>query len=231
MLEHCKVSCHACPRSKDDAMPSYEEAEEIYGPLDDYDDEDMQELDDLALRLEKYGVPQNIRRYKRIKLAELFTESLDYMERIKEVFSSDVLNKCRNESPSCAVWAIRGKCNTNTVAQKCAPLCGKCDVFLAFNLEGDVAQRIDTMSKEAVLKEIKKYGKRQDVGGVKEKETIEVIRSSLKYVENMKVNAPEDCINLDTLCAYWAAQGECEANPTYMNNECSLSCRTCSFSH
>ena len=59
MLEHCKVSCHACPRSKDDAMPSYEEAEEIYGPLDDYDDEDMQELDDLALRLEKYGVPQS----------------------------------------------------------------------------------------------------------------------------------------------------------------------------
>ena len=57
MLENCKVSCKACPRTEE--MPSYEDSDEIYGPLDDYDEEDMKELEDLALAMKKYGVAQS----------------------------------------------------------------------------------------------------------------------------------------------------------------------------
>lgn len=38
---------------------------------------------------------------------------------------------------------------------------------------------------------------------------------------------PADCIDSDTKCAGWAAVGECDKNPVWMNVNCALSC--CSF--
>ena len=35
------------------------------------------------------------------------------------------------------------------------------------------------------------------------------------------------CRNNDSQCAIWAAEGECEEDPSYMHFECPLACRTC----
>jgi len=226
MLENCKVSCNACPRTK--GMPSYEDAEEIYRPLDDYDEEDTEELEVLALAMEKYGVAQNMRKNKRIRLVEIFTETEDYMKSMKDVFSQDILDKCVNESPSCAIWALRGKCKSN-VALKCAPICKSCDKFLTFGLDGETSQMIDNLPDKEVLERIKQYGVAQVVEGESRELEMKIVRMSLKYIYNLKGIAPEGCTNNNELCAFWASGGECQANPEYMNDECKLSCVTCNI--
>ena len=56
---------------------------------------------------------------------------------------------------------------------------------------------------------------------------------SIAFFENEIVYYPEfprireNCKNLHSLCTYWANIGECTANKDYMNNECSLACKTC----
>jgi len=224
MLENCKVTCKACPRTE--GMPSYEDAEEIHGPLDDYDEEDMKELEDLALAMQEYGVAQNIRRNKRIRLVELFTETKQYMNAIKDIFSQDLIDKCVNESPSCAIWALRGKCKSN-VASQCAPMCKACDRLLTFGLDGETSEKIDEMSKEEALEEIEKYGVAQEVEGKAEKITMDIVKRSLKFIYNLKGKAPKGCTNVNELCAFWAGDGECTNNPEYMDDECKLSCLTC----
>merc|ERR1712157_95453 len=37
----------------------------------------------------------------------------------------------------------------------------------------------------------------------------------------------DTCRNKEALCAFWAAIGECEANPGYMKVSCAPSCHTC----
>jgi hypothetical protein len=36
------------------------------------------------------------------------------------------------------------------------------------------------------------------------------------------------CEDTNDLCEFWAAEGECNANPTYMRANCSRSCKVCS---
>jgi hypothetical protein len=44
----------------------------------------------------------------------------------------------------------------------------------------------------------------------------------------------ELCLDMDVMCAFWAQQGQCKANPTYMVGDkthvghCKASCKTCS---
>jgi len=35
------------------------------------------------------------------------------------------------------------------------------------------------------------------------------------------------CTNRHGMCSYWAMNGECEANPGYMREDCSAACQTC----
>jgi len=35
------------------------------------------------------------------------------------------------------------------------------------------------------------------------------------------------CINKESLCAFWASVGECTQNESFMNENCSLACRSC----
>lgn len=50
----------------------------------------------------------------------------------------------------------------------------------------------------------------------------EIVKVDPKYA---KVRA--DCKNRHPQCAFWAAIGECEANPKYMLLQCAPSCQTC----
>lgn len=53
------------------------------------------------------------------------------------------------------------------------------------------------------------------------------------YVENVVhkeasyISVRKECKNRHPQCAYWAAIGECEANPKYMILQCAPSCQTC----
>eukprot|EP00591_Stephanopyxis_turris_P012998 CAMPEP_0195530124 /NCGR_PEP_ID=MMETSP0794_2-20130614/32903_1 /TAXON_ID=515487 /ORGANISM="Stephanopyxis turris, Strain CCMP 815" /LENGTH=195 /DNA_ID=CAMNT_0040661553 /DNA_START=198 /DNA_END=785 /DNA_ORIENTATION=- len=40
-------------------------------------------------------------------------------------------------------------------------------------------------------------------------------------------NSPEGCIDGDSGCEEWAKMGECKKNPTYMLDNCKLSCDAC----
>lgn len=67
--------------------------------------------------------------------------------------------------------------------------------------------------------------------------TLEVFQKSVDYKKNEIVAHPEKysfaiqkgCVNQDRMCSYWAALGECDANPSYMRTSCALACRSCSF--
>merc|ERR1711933_254510 len=60
--------------------------------------------------------------------------------------------------------------------------------------------------------------------------TMDVIKSSLKYMRNLSKSNPEalqGCRNLDKYCAYWAAIDECEENCSFMKKNCAPSCLMC----
>ena len=67
----------------------------------------------------------------------------------------------------------------------------------------------------------------------KGKKTQEIIDASEKYVREIVKVDPKyakvraDCKNRHPQCAFWAAIGECEANPKYMLLQCAPSCQTC----
>jgi len=75
----------------------------------------------------------------------------------------------------------------------------------------------------------------QTIEGPDAEKAYEVYKKSLIYKKNEIVAKPEkhsfdvqnSCLNKHNLCAYWAAIGECTANPNYMKLECGPSCRTC----
>lgn len=37
----------------------------------------------------------------------------------------------------------------------------------------------------------------------------------------------DECVDQDQRCAFWASQGECDANPNYMLRSCQKSCEVC----
>lgn len=92
---------------------------------------------------------------------------------------------------------------------------------------------------QRLLKQIELYGIPQKVDDSNYADlTYLTIRQTIDYFENF-INAenpthsiPEhiikECVNKHELCAFWAAQGECENNPSFMTIQCAPSCRTCS---
>jgi len=85
-------------------------------------------------------------------------------------------------------------------------------------------------------------GERQSVKSVSGhyyKETLEVLARAHDYMLDLFQNNTarsfrNECKLHHELCAYWAAIGECEANPTYMLKECAPVCQSChelSFEH
>lgn len=47
-----------------------------------------------------------------------------------------------------------------------------------------------------------------------------------KEIED-NINNDEDCIDENDNCKQWAAMGECDANPGYMQVRCRRSCKVC----
>lgn len=73
----------------------------------------------------------------------------------------------------------------------------------------------------------------QETGGDLQEETLKIVNSSIEYFHNVVKKDPkyakvrDECKNRDERCSFWAASGECTANPSYMTIHCALSCQTC----
>jgi 2OG-Fe(II) oxygenase superfamily len=67
--------------------------------------------------------------------------------------------------------------------------------------------------------------------GKERSKTLKVIKQSEDYMYNKfykETKLPlQECRNQNQLCSYWASQGECESNPSYMTFSCGPACRTC----
>mmetsp|Transcript_17992 Transcript_17992/g.26087 ORF Transcript_17992/g.26087 Transcript_17992/m.26087 type:complete len:494 (+) Transcript_17992:38-1519(+) len=137
--------------------------------------------------------------------------------------SKDENEDCKDSNSECAKWASAGECDANPgyMRANCQKSCGSC-------LTNDNRSLIETLSK---------YGEEQEVQGTKVKDSLEIIRETIAYMEN-DVFGPNpthdipretalECKNRDKLCAFWAAIGECEANIAFMITRCAPSCKSC----
>ena len=52
------------------------------------------------------------------------------------------------------------------------------------------------------------------------------IEDNISSLDNIN-NDDEDCIDENVNCKQWAAMGECDANPGYMQVSCRRSCKVC----
>jgi len=85
---------------------------------------------------------------------------------------------------------------------------------------------VSTTPENEVLEAIKVYGLAQQVEGPDAKRTLQVIKSSLEYMNNLS-DSNKECRNLDKNCALLAAIGECEENCSFMKENCGPSCHKC----
>jgi prolyl 4-hydroxylase len=84
-----------------------------------------------------------------------------------------------------------------------------------------------------------KYGEKQKVEGTKADETLQRAREVHNYMytkvfkttnggdDKNLLDVAHDCLNRHELCTFWAAIGECEANPAYMKLQCAPACLSC----
>jgi prolyl 4-hydroxylase len=126
-------------------------------------------------------------------------------------------NGCDNKEEECEFWASEGECEENPsyMHVECAKACGTCSDYRQPKLPDGrtfgVAQQVeggDTDLVEALIFDSEKY--------------MEQVWNDDKYK-----GVRERCQNRHELCAYWAAIGECQKNPPFMELDCAPSCKTC----
>jgi len=76
------------------------------------------------------------------------------------------------------------------------------------------------------------FGEDQSVAGADWKKTLENLEKSKNYMKEVVVGPEFDgvrknCMIRNEFCSFWAAIGECDANPSYMKLQCAPSCQTC----
>ena len=72
---------------------------------------------------------------------------------------------------------------------------------------------------------------------VYEETTRQTLEASVNYMKNIVVNNPgkysktiiDACKNQHRLCAFWAANGDCDNNPAYMKINCAPVCQSCDY--
>lgn len=129
---------------------------------------------------------------------------------------------CKDDDERCGFWASQDECENNPgyMLQKCKKSCDVC---------GGITPKETKIKKEGLGS---KYGEPQDATGVHRDSVLERIAKMEKYMEE-EVTKPKydkvrrQCENRNALCAFWAVQGECEANPSYMQLHCPPVCETC----
>lgn len=77
------------------------------------------------------------------------------------------------------------------------------------------------------------FGEPQQIAGTQKDQTMERMQKMYEYMHREVLHDPKfqsvasECLLRNEQCAYWAAIGECEANPPYMVLQCAPACFTC----
>ena len=124
----------------------------------------------------------------------------------------EVVEKCVDEEELCGFWADHGECDKNPgyMHNSCSKSCNTCPIQLGSN----------------------SYGEDQDCQGQYKEELLSRVEKMDKYMAE-EVSKPEydkvraECKNRHKLCVFWAYQGECDANPSFMLTNCAPACETC----
>jgi prolyl 4-hydroxylase len=145
------------------------------------------------------------------------------------------VEECVDEHKSCEFWSNHGECeaNPNYMLVNCRKSCNTCRQFPV----SPQRSKHVVDEKEKVLTLSAKFGVEQKAEGTEEQQTFLRIKQMIDYMKNhvhaknpthkMSKQVIRDCSNEHELCALWASQGECEANPSYMLVNCSPSCFSC----
>lgn len=125
--------------------------------------------------------------------------------------------QCKDMHEKCDSWAREGECDKNPkyMLLNCMKSCLNCPA--------------ENAARET------RFGVEQTVSGDKAEETARKLKEAIEYMEtvvlNDKVRYPDEiateCLNRNELCAFWAAIGECEANPGFMQLQCAPVCKSC----
>jgi len=120
---------------------------------------------------------------------------------------------CTDSNHACKSWAAMGECefNPNYMLYNCRRSCFRC------------------------YEDTDQYGERQrnpHSNDANYEATKELINNTTIYMKEMWTNPEHSrvnykCRNMHTDCSYWAALGECDANPGYMEKNCAPACQTC----
>ncbi len=111
----------------------------------------------------------------------------------------DSLITCQDSNDRCPEWAGKGECMSNPswMLANCQKSCNACTTS---EQRSSMGPSISTPTSDA-----------QECNDLKD--------------ECHQTSESGDC--LLTKCAFWASEGECESNPSYMNNYCAQSCGQC----
>ena len=127
-------------------------------------------------------------------------------------------SSCVDTDDRCSSWSDVGECDANAAFMRmaCPQSCGLCND----DNNGEMPLGAD-------------YGVPQLAEGQRAEETRALIAKADEYmrsrvfVEDEFRSVRSDCKNRDPLCSFWAVEGECEANPSYMIIQCAPACQSC----
>jgi len=122
-------------------------------------------------------------------------------------------SNCKDDHKDCEMWASVEECDKNPAYMliNCKKSCKFCD---------------DSTP-------VTKYGDIQICEGDEASACLSVVAKMEGYmISESKTNPAfreiqSKCINRHTHCAFWAAKGECEATPEYMEMQCAPVCGSC----
>lgn len=128
-------------------------------------------------------------------------------------------SSCADTDDRCSSRSDAGECDANAefMRKACPQSCGLCNDD----------NNGETMPLGA------EYGEAQLAEGQRAEETRALIAKTDEYmksrvfVEDEFRSVRSDCKNRDPLCSFWAVEGECEANPSYMIIQCAPACQSC----
>lgn len=146
-----------------------------------------------------------------------------------------VADKCVDRSKSCPAWAKAGECDKNRLfmSDSCKLSCGLCPGCT------DSERSCPTWAKDGECEKNRKYmsescrlscGLCNAGSGVSAADGLRRHEACAATGDPECVAADRDltaCTDERSECAYWAVDGQCEVNPTYMNSGCAASCYQC----
>lgn len=154
---------------------------------------------------------------------------------------SEMEEGCKDTHELCYFWASQGECENNPgyMLTGCPRSCRQCG-------GEEVREMIDHLEEKPIkildeqkmlIESSMRFGVEQEVSGEQSVDTLLVIRKSLSYMDHfvhaekpthvMSSKIIKVCENKESLCSFWAACGECEANVAFMLTNCAPACQSC----